>query len=160
MDADTEYWMEYRLRDISPQDKLALERFHARLSPDTRYRRYHGAKGDLTRTELTYLTEVDGHEHVALVAEDPQGELHAVARAVADGPGAAELAIVVADDCQHTGVGGALLRSLIERCRREGLEKIILEVQSDNYRALRFFQGLGARQVAHDGGVSTLVIEP
>lgn len=150
--------MQIHLRDISPEDKPALERFHARLSPETRYRRYHGAKGELTRGELRYLTEVDGHSHVAVVAEDAEGELHGVARAVADGD-AAELAIVVADDAQAEGLGSTLVHSLLERCDEEGLDRIVLEVQADNHRALRFFQGVGARQHRTTGGVCTLLIQ-
>ena len=148
-----------RVRDIRPDDKAALERLHSRLSADTRYRRYHGAKGALSRSELRYLTEVDGHEHVALVAEDAGGELHGVARVVADGgPGQAELAVVVADSVQDAGVGATLMTQLLDRAEREGVHRIVLEVQADNHRALRFFQGFGARQERAGGGVCTLVI--
>jgi hypothetical protein len=42
----------YAIRPIRPSDKDALQRFHARLSADARYRRYHGLKGDLTPAEL------------------------------------------------------------------------------------------------------------
>jgi ribosomal protein S18 acetylase RimI-like enzyme len=158
VDADNED-VDVRLRDIRSEDKAALARFHDRLSAETRYRRYHGAKGALTRSELRYLTEVDGRTHVAVVAEDPAGELHGVARAVADGDGA-ELAIVVADDAQDGGMGKQLVLSLLERCAEAGLRRIVLEVQADNHRALRFFQGLGARQRTAHGGVCTLVLEP
>jgi len=58
-----------RLRDIRSNDKIALVRFHEHLSHDTRYRRYHAAEGELTTSDLRYLTEVDGPHHVALVAE-------------------------------------------------------------------------------------------
>lgn len=148
-----------RVRDIRPDDKDALVRMHDRLSAETRYRRYHGAKGELSSRELRYLTEVDGHEHVALVAEDDRGELHGVARAIADGaPGRAELAIVVPDDAQACGIGATLVERLLDRAEAEGLDRIALEVQADNHRALRFFQGFGARQVRAAGGVCTLVI--
>lgn len=150
------------LRDIRPTDKPALVSFHARLSADTRYRRYHAMKGDLTRGDLRYLTEVDGHGHVALVAEHPErpGELLGVARVVAypDAPGEAELAIVVADDVQAGGVGAALVEGLLRRAADEGYEQVVAEVQADNHRALRFFQGFGARQRAGAGHVRELVI--
>lgn len=151
-----------RLRDIQPSDKPALTRFHSRLSTETRYRRYHAVKGELTRGDLTYLTEVDGHRHVALVAQDEAGELHAVARVVGpldDDTTAAELAVVVADDAQDSGVGRELVASLLRRARHEGYERIVLEVQADNYRALRFFQSLGARQLASHGSVLQLAID-
>ena len=68
-----------RLRDIRSNDKIALVRFHEHLSDDTRYRRYHAAKGELTTSDLRYLTEVDGRHHVALVAEVSPPELDGVA---------------------------------------------------------------------------------
>lgn len=137
-------------RDITPGDKSALRRFHAHLSAETRYRRYHAAKGDLTTGDLKYLTEVDGRRHVAIVAIDPErpGELLGVARAVAldDEADEAELAIVVRDDVQHDGVGAVLVDALRVRAREAGMDTLVAEVQADNHRALRFFQGQGARQ--------------
>ena len=63
----------YAIRPIQPSDKEALQRFHARLSAEARYRRYHGLKGDLTPTELQFLTETDEVTHVARVAIDRAG---------------------------------------------------------------------------------------
>jgi GNAT superfamily N-acetyltransferase len=150
-------------RDITPGDKAALRRFHSHLSAETRYRRYHAAKGDLTTGDLKYLTEVDGHRHVAVVAVDPArpAELLGVARAVAldDAAAEAELAIVVRDDVQHDGVGAALVEALRHRARGEGMGVLIAEVQADNHRAVRFFQGQGARQrTAGWAGVQALVL--
>lgn len=154
--------VDVRFRDIQPTDKPRLTRFHARLSPETRYRRYHAVKGELTRGDLRYLTEVDGHRHVALVAQDEHGELQAVARAVGPlegDPTKAELAVVVADDVQDAGLGRELVGALLRRARAEGYERIVLEVQADNHRALHFFQGLGARQLVSHGSVLQLAID-
>lgn len=150
-----------RLRDITPQDKRALARFHARLSPQTQYRRYHAAKSELTAGDLRYLTEIDGHRHLAVVAENAAGELIGVVRAVAlDEAGTeAEVAIVVRDDVQAGGVGAQLVEALAARAAREGVQRLIAEVQADNHRALHFFQGMGARQrEAVDHGICSLEI--
>jgi GNAT superfamily N-acetyltransferase len=148
------------LRDIRPDDKPALARFHDALSEDTRYRRYHAHKGELTNSDLRFLTEVDGRSHVAVVAER-DGELVGVARGVAEGahPGEAEVAIVVRDDLQHTGVGAALVERLLPRMAAAGVDRVVAEVQADNHRAMRFFQGFGAHQRAGAGPVRELVIE-
>jgi GNAT superfamily N-acetyltransferase len=154
--------MPVRLRDIRPEDKAALVAFHSRLSEDTRYRRYHAMKGDLTRGDLRFLTEVDGRAHVALVAYDGDrpGELLGVARAVADDerPGESELAVVVRDDQQGTGLGGVLVDGLLRRVAAAGGRQVRADVQADNHRAMRFFQGFGARQRAGAGPVRELVI--
>ncbi len=164
-----------RLRPIRPDDKAALVRFHDLLSAETRYRRYHAAKGRLTTSDLRYLTEVDGHRHQALVAElaPPEGaagatadlgrvpELEGVARIVADParPGEAEVAIVVADAAHGHGLGAELVAGILEQGRRAGVRLAVARVQADNHRALRLFQGLGFRQRADGGTVVELVHE-
>ena len=63
------------------------------------------------QAELSYLTEVDHHDHEALVAVDPEtNEGVGVARFVrsAEDPAVAELAVAVADDWQGQGVGSLL----------------------------------------------------
>jgi len=162
-----------RLRDIRSNDKAVLARFHQRLSQDTRYRRYHAAKGELTRSELRHLTEVDGHHHIALVAEvlppeldgaadlvgaSPASELAGVARIVADPahPGEAEVAIVVRDDVHGHGLGAELVEGVLARGRQEGVRTAVAQVQAENHRALRLFQGQGFRQRSGYGPVVEL----
>ncbi len=158
-----------RLRDIHSSDKAALTRFHQRLSADTRYRRYHAAKGELTASDLRDLTEVDGHRHVALVAEVPAperggapaeaAELAGVARIVVSPAqnGEAEVAIVVRDDMHGHGLGADLLQGVLSRGRQEGIRTAVAQVQADNHRALRLFQGQGFRQRSGYGPVVELV---
>ncbi len=166
-----------RLRPIRSNDKPALERFHRRLSDDTRYRRYHAAKGELTRSDLRYLTEVDGHHHIALVAEvlppEPDGageptagrasapqlsDLVGVVRSVEDPahPGEAEIAIVVRDDVHGRGLGADLIEGVLARARREGVHCAVAQVQADNHPALRLFHGLGFRRRSGHGPVVEL----
>lgn len=157
-----------RFRDIHSSDKAALTRFHQRLSADTRYRRYHAAKGELTASDLRDLTEVDGHHHVALVAEVPAperggapgegAELAGVARIVVSPAqnGEAEVAIVVRDDMHGHGLGADLLEGVLSRGRHEGICTAVAQVQADNHRALRLFQGQGFRQRSGYGPVVEL----
>jgi acetyltransferase len=145
-------------RPITAEDKERLTRFHGRLSTETRYRRYHGAKGDLTRRELQYLTEVDGREHVAIVAELPDGELGGVARVAADGDGTAEVAVVVADDCRGMGIGTGTVRAAVEAYAAvRPQDEVLALVQADNRPALRLFrEALGGRSIAMGDGVVTI----
>ncbi|WP_354701129.1 acetyltransferase [Paraconexibacter sp. AEG42_29] len=152
-------------RPITPADKAALRRFHARLSEESRYRRFHSAKDELTQGDLRYLTEVDGERHIALVAEDPSrpGDFVGVARVVDldNGTGEAEIAVVVRDDVQAAGVGGMLVDDLRDRASEAGMGALVAEVQADNHRALRFFQGQGARQRQTGwSGVYALILPP
>ena len=104
----------YAIRPIRPSGKEALLRFHARLSADARYRRYHGLKGDLTPAELQFLTEIDEVTHVARVAIDHAGEIDAVARVV-DG----EIAVVVADGRRRAGLGQRVVDAVVRAFREQ-----------------------------------------
>ena len=55
------------LRHIQPGDKEELRRGFLALSPTSRYRRFFGV-AELDERALAYLTEVDGVDHVAIVA--------------------------------------------------------------------------------------------
>ena len=137
-------------------------RFHARLSDESRYRRYHGVKGDLTRGDLRRLTEVDGVTHVACVAVDAADEIDAVGRVVADPDGRhAELAVVVADDRRGEGLGARVARAAMAAFYVQGHPgPVMAVVQSDNYRALRLFSGLGAHTARTGGPAVVLELPP
>lgn len=59
------------VRPIRPEDKQALLEGFRNLSRDSVYKRFFGPKKTLTDKELVYLTELDFHSHVALVAIVP-----------------------------------------------------------------------------------------
>ena len=56
------------LRKIRPGDAAELRRGFDRLSPSSRYRRFLASRNTLSDETLRYLTCVDGHDHVAIVA--------------------------------------------------------------------------------------------
>ncbi len=108
------------IRPIQADDKEELLRAFSRLSPASRYSRFHSFKQALTESDLRYLTEVDGASHVAIVAVTPSHDLRrdvgiGVARFVRDPnePDLAEAAITVADDHQGKGLGKLLLVRLV-----------------------------------------------
>ncbi len=72
-------------------------------------------------------------------------------------PGESEIAIVIRDDVHGRGLGVELVEAVLERGRREGVRTALAQVQSDNHRALRLFQGLGFRQRSGYGPVTELV---
>jgi hypothetical protein len=89
------------IRPIRPDDGEALSASHARLSPESRYRRFLSAKPELTGADVRYLVQVDGIDHIALVATQPwlrDEPIVAVARCIRipGSPEVGEVAIVVA----------------------------------------------------------------
>src|SRR4051812_50143205 len=64
------------VRPIEATDKAMLAAGLTRLSETSRQKRFLGPKPRLTTAELRYLTEVDGHDHFAVVAGTPaDGEI-------------------------------------------------------------------------------------
>lgn len=71
------------IRSIAPEDKRLLVDALEYISSESLYRRFHATKRSFTRAELRFLTEIDGHNHLGLVAVDlKQERLAGVARAV------------------------------------------------------------------------------
>jgi acetyltransferase len=129
------------IRPIRADDKARLAAGHARLSAESQRRRYLAAKPRLTAADLRYLTEIDGHDHVALVAvlADRPQTIVAVGRFVrlAGDPETAEFAIVVGDDLQGQGLGGRLADLLAERAAAEGVKQFTATTEVDNDPAQR-----------------------
>ncbi len=154
------------VRRIRPDDKHLLEDGLRRLSDRSAYRRFLSPKPHFSRAELRYLTEVDGRNHVALVAESPTQpfrHLIGVGRFVrhADDPTAAEAAITVGDDWQGRGVGSLLAVELGKRARGLGIQRFTATMASDNLPAHRLLskltKQLGRRHAG--GGVTEAVLD-
>jgi RimJ/RimL family protein N-acetyltransferase len=131
------------VRPIAPEDKPLLVQFLARLSPETAYRRFMSPKTHFTDAELRYLTEVDGRDHIALVAVTAPHTLVAVARCVRVSPDTADMAIVVGDAWQGMGLGRRLARLLADRAATAGVERFAGSMLADNGAALRIMKGVG-----------------
>jgi len=149
------------IRPIRPSDREPLVEAHARLSPETVRRRYLAPKPQLSRRELTYLTEVDGVDHVAYVAV-AAGRIVGVARWVRleDDPETAEAAVVVADGWQGQGLGRRLGIALADAARERGVRRFSALLLSDNAAAHALFASISRRldsRRAH--GLEELVAE-
>lgn len=138
------------VRPIDPRDKTALRDAFERLSLQSRYERFLSPLDHLSAAMLRYFTEVDHHDHEALVACDPDtARLIGVARYVReeDDPTIAEAAITVADDWHGRGVGTALLHVLAERAREEGIGKFTAYVLARNDDMIDLLFRLGPAQI-------------
>ncbi|MEW8685781.1 MAG: GNAT family N-acetyltransferase [Candidatus Thiodiazotropha sp.] len=127
------------LRLVRPSDKVAMQRAFAELSAPSRYKRFFGAKQDLTEADLRYFTETDGWDHFALgavaVNEDgSEGDGLGVARCIrlADDTECAEVAITVIDRMQGRGIGRALLERLVTAAVERGITRFRFECLAHN----------------------------
>ena len=148
------------IRPLQPADRELLVAGFEQLSPESRYRRFFSPVVELTERQLDYLTHVDQHDHVALVAVDKEtGEALGVARFVRTGPGVAEPAIVVVDAHQGHGIGSALLERLVARAKEEGVTQFVAPVLADNPGAIAVLRQLGDTAIEHSGREVELTIE-
>jgi GNAT superfamily N-acetyltransferase len=153
-----------RIARITPRDAPLVAEGFERLSAETRRLRFLTSKPTLSNAELKYLTEVDGHNHEALGAIDPAtGHGVAVARFVRDpdDPSRAEVAVTVADEWQHRGLGTVMLDRLADRAREEGVVHFTALVAGDNSAMQPFLQGLGGTVTVTEvgGGAVEYAIE-
>ncbi len=148
------------VRPIRPDDRELLRTGFKRLSEHSRYMRFQTPLPELSEQQLSYFTDIDHHDHEALVAVDPDnGNGVGVARFVRVNDGVAECAVVVADDWQGRGVATTLLDRLVERAREEGIDRFTALVLAENAEALRLLQHLGDTVQRRDGSQVELEIE-
>ena len=147
------------LRPIRPDDAPRLQAFHAQLSSQSVYLRWLSAHPALTDEEAETLSRVDYHDRMAFVATLPPAAGQPGAETIigvarysavpAEGPGAAEAAVVVADDFQQRGLGTRLLSRLLDYSRAQGITTWVAEINAQNARMLRFIQRSGLPATRH-----------
>ncbi len=143
---------EVLIRPIRPEDEPLLVRFHETLSDRTVYLRYlHVIKLSqrVAHERLTRICFIDYDREMALVVElkDPasgEPQVIAVGRLKkAYGTRDAEFAILITDEFQARGLGGELLRRLIQIARDEGVGRIVADILPDNLPMQRVCENLG-----------------
>ncbi len=131
---------EVLIRDVRPDDAQRMVDFLLRLSPETRYRRFHtflpNVEGRSLLERAGETVEVMPNREVALVAL-VKDEIVGSARCVREDHGPlAEAAVVVRDDYQCRGIGTQLLLELVARARRLGITRLYAYIHPDNLRIL------------------------
>ncbi len=156
------------IREIRADDGERLRASHARLSPESRYRRFLAAKPELSTADARYLVQIDGADHVALVATlpaavAPDEPIVAVARYIRlpEDPEVAEFAIVVGDAYQRQGLGQALTRCLAAAAVSRGIRRFRATMLADNAAVHRLLEALaaGSARRTRTGTISELEID-
>ena len=121
------------LRPVVPEDAGRIQQFVRALSPESRRERFFSPILELTAAQLERITSNPG---LTLAAFDRNGAIVALAEYAAAAPGEAELALVVADDWQHQGLGDVMLARLMEHARSRGFVRMS-GITSESNRAMR-----------------------
>lgn len=131
------------LRPLGSEDRDGVAALFARLSPESRYRRFLSPKHGLTPRELAYFTDIDHIRPEAFAAVDQRdGSIVGVGHYVhvADRRGVAEVAVEVADELQNLGIGIALAWHTVQRARANGFALLTATTLRDNRPARALLQ--------------------
>ncbi|ARZ66703.1 acyl-CoA synthetase [Streptomyces albireticuli] len=138
-----------RVRPVVPTDRAAVFRLYERMSPENVRLRFFSTGPLVAQKAADALCLGAGLGDRALVAEaggDVVGlaEYHATPTDPTGGrPTAAEVALAVADEWHHRGVGTLLLEHLVDLARAEGIQELTADALSQNMRVIRVFADLG-----------------
>jgi RimJ/RimL family protein N-acetyltransferase len=151
-----------QVRPVRPADAPALARAYASLGEQSRYQRFFTAMPELPQGTLQAATDVDHHDHEALVAvplssADIVGECRFVRRA--DQPDTADAGVTVVDAWQGRGLGSALLALLSQRALDAGIEYFTAEILADNRAMLALLPALGRVETDSLGPVVSARVE-
>lgn len=149
------------LRPARAADAAAVRGFLQGLCAASRRQRFHGHINPQSPTLALQLCRVDGVRHqawLAWVGDGDHAQVVGEARFVcgADGDaGMAELAMVVADDWQGSGLADALMGQLLQAAAMAGVRRLYGEVLDGNVRMQAFLRrhGFEAEPVAGGEGL-------
>ncbi len=146
------------LRLVRPSDKPLFRQAAAEMSAETMASRFFSPKPRFSDSELTYLTEVDAIDHLAVVAlrrrsragDRPVGDETTdwqgigAARFIRhqDDPTIAEFAVLVHDQCQNAGLGRELLHHLAQAAQERGIKRFKGDILATNTAAFRLIDSV------------------
>jgi acetyltransferase len=140
------------LRPIRPEDEPLMVKFHESLSDQSVYLRYFHMEKLSTRIAHERLIRkcfIDYDREMALVADrvapdTGEHELLAVGRLTRTGDGReAEIAVLVTDRLQRTGLGTELMKRLIQVARDDKIERIVANFLMENVTLRSIAERLG-----------------
>lgn len=143
------------IRPIRPEDEPLMAEFHSTLSDRTVYLRYFASLSLSTRIAHERLLRIcfgDYDREMVLVAEhrDPRSGTSRVVgvgrlNKLRGSSSEAEVAVLVADECQGKGLGLELLRRVIDVARDENLTRVSSEMLMDNLAMQAISRKMGFR---------------
>jgi GNAT superfamily N-acetyltransferase len=150
------------LRPLESDEREGVLGWFARLSPESRFRRFLSPVPALSSRELAALTDINHVTREAVAAVDQRdGSIVGIAWYVQFGgeKRAADVAIAVIDEVQRMGIGTALGSRLVQRARANCFEVLIATTLRDNRGARALTRRLGFRPRSAAGSELELALE-
>jgi RimJ/RimL family protein N-acetyltransferase len=136
-----------RIRPIEPGDHERLQAFYAALSNESRRTRFFAPTAGIGARQSAFFCTPDHHHREGFVAViDPGDRTDRIVGHICvepDGSDAAEVAVTVADELQHRGIGRMLVDAAARWARREGLRRLTATMLADNPAIHRLLGHLG-----------------
>ena len=137
------------IRLARPEDDQAVAQMHDRCSERSRYQRYFS----LTEWRDVRLRRLaGGHRGATLVAMSRDGQIVGLGNVFPEGPEGehtAEIAVLVEDAQQGSGIGGALLRRMLHVAERMGFTQVVAHVLAENKGMVRLLERTGLTWQTH-----------
>ena len=152
-----------RVRPVEAGDAPALRRFYGRISEQAFLLRFFEPKHELTEEQARNMTDLDGRDRFALVAESPEDEdeiVGVVRYDRAPNSDQAEYAALVEDRWQGFELGLEMTRRLVDAARERGIGVLQALVRSDNGHMLDMLRELGLPEhIQREGTAKRVEIE-
>lgn len=147
------------IRLARPEDSDAVAQMHERTSERSRYQRYFSVTHwrDLQLRRLA-----GGHRGASLVAMSRDGDIIALGNVFPaeseGGEPAAEIALLVEDAHQGSGVGTAMLTRMLQVAHEMGFEQVVADVLAENKGMIRLLTRTGLDwRTSYSEGVAHMV---
>jgi len=116
------------IRPIRLTDVAMESEFIQRLSPETKHFRFLAGVREVPAEELAHLCDVDMKHSMAFVAtvrkNGQEVEIGVSRYAPNSHADVREVAVTVADEWQHKGLGASLMNQLIQTARQQGIKQL------------------------------------
>ncbi|MFH8680737.1 GNAT family N-acetyltransferase [Streptomyces lydicus] len=134
-----------RLREACPDDRGQVLRLYEEMSADNLRSRFFAASRRSGQQAADRLCAPPRPGHRTLVALRGDRLIGVAEYETVDDPASAEIALAVADDLHHRGVGTLLLEHLVHTARENGIATFTADVLADNHLIHQVFADLGLR---------------
>ena len=148
------------IRPIERSDASALSDFYARLSIESRRKRFLSCGPAPSTATTARLAGAGGFVGILREPGALDGAIVAHASLQPDGPFSGEAAFAVADELQGRGIGRRLVASVLEDARRRGLRRLTATMLAANTPMRHLLRDAGPPVVADriDAGVEEIVL--
>jgi GNAT superfamily N-acetyltransferase len=150
------------VRPVRFRDAPGLEAFYARLSPESRARRFLGASRGISREQALRFALAGTRGSDGFVAlERATGRIVGHLCLAPLRPGVEEVGVAVEDDLQRKGIGRTLLRAAVTSARRRGIDTLEARMLGSNPGIHRLLEhaGIPWRRRPADAGSELLVMD-